>query len=852
MLKHYALRALAAWVPLTASLLLTAQCTTSNGSGCLCEVNGQTNCDLLPDMTISWSALQSYAGGPNEYSQNDASNPGRLRVTGSTPNIGHGTLNVRGVDQNGLRWFLCGTDTFSISDPGSTANFVCPNNQTPQQLIMQRVYHKNGNAMSFTERFAGTMTYHPSHGHNHVDDWATFTLRTQTADPLPTNWPIVGVGAKIGFCLMDYYPCTSGSAPGHCRTSQEYGGGTALNTAGQFQNYGHGGGTYGCSQISQGISVGYTDVYSESLDGMWVNIPPGTCNGNYWVVMEVDPNNNFLEEDDNNNWTAAPVTLTLQTPAGGDFAQITPNGATLFCEGGSVQLSATIGNSYLWNTGATTQSITASTDGNFSCTVSGNCGTDASPVTAVTVLETTEPTGSGASIPGPGQATLGATGGDVHWFDALVGGSEVGTGNSFLTPVISNTTTYYAEDRTTQQGINGFTGKFDNVGGGGYGSFVQYLVFDAIKPFQLKSVKVYANSAGNRTFQVLSSSGSLVTQVTVNVPMGESRVTLNLNVPQGNDQRLTVSSTLQNLYRNNAGVSYPYNIAGLVSVKNSSAGTQFYYYCYDWEVDEGDVVCSSGRTAVTATVSIGVQVSPLVKLEGPFDPNTGLMNDDLRVLGLIPPTEPHTGLGFLQAGGGGGESLDGALLAVTGANAIVDWVLVELRDGSNPATIVATRSALVKRNGQVIAPTGGAVQFSSPAGNYYVAVRHRNHLGSVILAPMALTGSSTVVDFSLPGTLAWGTDGRKNVSGTMLLWMGNGLRDGEHSELKYTGLSNDRDPILTDIGGTVPTATVSGYFVTDHNLDGSVKYTGADNDRDPILLNIGGIVPTNTRTEQLP
>jgi len=38
----------------------------------------------------------------------------------------------------------------------------------------------------------------------------------------------------------------------------------------------------------------------------------------------------------------------------------------------------------------------------------------------------------------------------------------------------------------------------------------------------------------------------------------------------------------------------------------------------------------------------------------------------------------------------------------------------------------------------------------------------------------------------------------------------------------------------------------------DANLDGQVKYTGASNDRDPILVNIGGTVPTNTRVQQLP
>ena len=86
----------------------------------------------------------------------------------------------------------------------------------------------------------------------------------------------------------------------------------------------------------------------------------------------------------------------------------------------------------------------------------------------------------------------------------------------------------------------------------------------------------------------------------------------------------------------------------------------------------------------------------------------------------------------------------------------------------------------------------------------------------------------------------------------MVLWAGNCYRDGAVNQLKYTGTSNDRDPILVRIGGVVPTSVVNGYFPEDVTLDGSVKYTGSANDRDPILVNVGGVVPTNTRVEQLP
>ena len=144
--------------------IMTAQCTTTNATSCQCLNTSQTNCDLLPDITISWYALQNYAGGPNEFSQTgNGVNNGRMKVSGSTPNIGHGSLTVRGQNNSGTRTFLCWTDTFTFP---STGTFTCPNgNPVPKQITTQRIYHKNGNTMTYWDRFAAAMTYHPSHGH---------------------------------------------------------------------------------------------------------------------------------------------------------------------------------------------------------------------------------------------------------------------------------------------------------------------------------------------------------------------------------------------------------------------------------------------------------------------------------------------------------------------------------------------------------------------------------------------------------------------------------------------------------------------------------------------------------------
>ncbi|HRD52300.1 MAG TPA: putative metal-binding motif-containing protein, partial [Flavobacteriales bacterium] len=247
-----------------------------------------------------------------------------------------------------------------------------------------------------------------------------------------------------------------------------------------------------------------------------------------------------------------------------------------------------------------------------------------------------------------------------------------------------------------------------------------------------------------------------------------------------------------------------------------------------------------------------VSVSARVFLEGPYNSALGLMHDGMRSLGLVPTVEPYTGLGYSHMGGGG-ESTSPAVLAEAGGEAIVDWVVVELRSEADPTVIVATRCALLQRDGAVVDVDGQSpVSFTSAPGDYHVAVRHRNHLGVMTASVISLESAVTVIDLTVPATPTYGTAARKSITGDFpahVLWAGDVTFNGQ---LQYVGDGNDRDPILQRIGGSVPTTTISGYHPEDVNLDGAVKYVGEGNDRDPILQNIGGSVPTNTRAEQLP
>jgi PKD repeat protein/glucose/arabinose dehydrogenase len=243
-------------------------------------------------------------------------------------------------------------------------------------------------------------------------------------------------------------------------------------------------------------------------------------------------------------------------------------------------------------------------------------------------------------------------------------------------------------------------------------------------------------------------------------------------------------------------------------------------------------------------------VSVRMALQGCMDPVSGLMRDDLRAAGLLPLEEPYTALGFPMLGGSG-EQTTAEQLAVSGKNAVVDWVLVDLRDALDPAQIVASQPALLERDGDVMGTDGYLrLNFAVPPGNYHVAVRHRNHLGIRTAQPVQLGSGATMVDFTRPNTPVHGLDATAfTPAGSRVLWAGDARADGL---LKYTGAGNDRDAVLLVIGGNDPVQTVSGYHQADTNMDGVVKYTGVGNDRDVILQNIGGSVPTAVRAAQWP
>ena len=257
----------------------------------------------------------------------------------------------------------------------------------------------------------------------------------------------------------------------------------------------------------------------------------------------------------------------------------------------------------------------------------------------------------------------------------------------------------------------------------------------------------------------------------------------------------------------------------------------------------------NSNTVVTVIGGAVALVSAKTFLQGPFNENTGLMNDDLRIQSLIPLVQPYSLLSDFNYTGT--ESVSPLVFNTTGKNAIVDWVILELHSELNPSIISARRAALIQRDGDIVDTDGTSpVTFTNIIlGNYYVSVRHRNHLGVMTGAPVSIGSISVPVNFTTT------TLSNYNVSspyaqytfttgpsvGVRIMWSGNASGD---SNIIFQGPGSDIDFIFDKIyfasGNSFGDANFirTEYARTDFNLDGNTIYQGSGSDTDIVFFNI--------------
>ena len=188
-----------------------------------------------------------------------------LRFASSLGNIGRGPIEVR-----------------------PNPNQPCPAGQHHASQVIyrdvdgSRFFHRRIDTQT-ARRSAGCMIFHPRHDHWHFKAASLYRL----FQPGPEQMDVRVVQRKMSFCLRDSR-----------RIPNEYG------TFKQNDFYGE------CSQNSpQGISNGWIDVYQSYLAGQALRLPLSVRDGRYCLEITVDPQNQLLEGNDEDNTSMRAFTL---------------------------------------------------------------------------------------------------------------------------------------------------------------------------------------------------------------------------------------------------------------------------------------------------------------------------------------------------------------------------------------------------------------------------------------------------------------------------------------------------------------------------------------------------------------
>ncbi|MCX6149929.1 MAG: hypothetical protein NTX22_05325 [Ignavibacteriales bacterium] len=177
-----------------------------------------------------------------------------------------------------------------------------------------------------------------------------------------------------------------------------------------------------------------------------------------------------------------------------------------------------------------------------------------------------------------------------------------------------------------------------------------------------------------------------------------------------------------------------------------------------------------------------VKVKAKIFLQGAYSNNS--MNTNLLVSGVIPLQQPYN----LPPWNYPGKETVSKIPSGT-----VDWLLFELRTGTGVNSIVSRRAAFLKSDGRIFdIDDSEGVKFDSLIhGNYYLVVRHRNHLGIMSASFIFLSDTSSQYDFTSAASKTYGDDPIAFLgSGIYGMYAGDGAANGTVNVLDYCSVAN--------------------------------------------------------------
>jgi hypothetical protein len=196
---------------------------------------------------------------------------------------------VRMANQGGHRVLYFTTTIGNIGDgPMILHGKIIQGPNGPVTQATQEIFRSDGTSCT---RVAGDFVFHGSHRHFHFEDFSNYFVRKDD----PFTGEIVAQSQKVSFCLLDVMRLST------------------FHTFPQFQN--------DCENAegTQGISVGFADVYDFLLPGQNIDLDADPAHpvpaGDYFLTNVVNPNGTIWENNSDPEANTGFVSVRVGEPS---------------------------------------------------------------------------------------------------------------------------------------------------------------------------------------------------------------------------------------------------------------------------------------------------------------------------------------------------------------------------------------------------------------------------------------------------------------------------------------------------------------------------------------------------------
>jgi PKD repeat protein len=191
-----------------------------------------------------------------------------------------------------------------------------------------------------------------------------------------------------------------------------------------------------------------------------------------------------------------------------------------------------------------------------------------------------------------------------YWYTSDTATYPVFVGDSFYTPLLTNSTTYWITPKSYNMAkIGALDNSFGNTNSTIF--YADAIIFNVIEAVVLDTFFVYTVNTGQVIVRIKNFNNLVLKEDTFNITTSGIKTPLKIGylfLP-GNSYKIDAVGTNTGLIRNINNATYPYGIDDVIQITGNTLNPSYYFYFYDWRIRFAG--CSGNRVPVDVRIYNG-------------------------------------------------------------------------------------------------------------------------------------------------------------------------------------------------------------------------------------------------------